>query len=56
MCKNQIAQGLWHRYEKTEHIHYLEREAAFYLDLHNCSILLPIDNTTAYVTLIEWVA
>ena len=30
MCKNQIAQGLWHRHEKIEHIHYLELKAAFY--------------------------
>lgn len=52
-CSNEKIGGFWTNDEKLHHINYLELLAAFFglksfaNELHNCEILMRIDNTTA---------
>lgn len=52
-CHDETASGFWSETERKQHINYLELLAAFIglktfaSDLHNCEVLLRIDNTTA---------
>ncbi|EFN77869.1 hypothetical protein EAI_03230, partial [Harpegnathos saltator] len=52
-CADQRIHGWWTKEDQSLHINALELKAAFYAlkcfaaHLHNCNILLRIDNTTA---------
>lgn len=52
-CGEETASGIWTDIEHSKHINYLEILAAYFglkifaKELHNCQILLRIDNTTA---------
>lgn len=52
-CNEQSANGWWNNEEKKRHINYLELLAAFLAlqsfarQLHDCEVLLRLDNTTA---------
>lgn len=53
VCELNKASGSWSDLEKNYHINYLELKAAFLglqcfaKDLHDCEVLLRVDNTTA---------
>ncbi|KAH9631118.1 hypothetical protein HF086_008620 [Spodoptera exigua] len=52
-CGEDRASGLWSPQDRTQHINFLEIQAAFFglkvfaKELSNCQILLRVDNTTA---------
>lgn len=53
VCGSSKTSGSWSDLEKNYHINYLELKAAFFglqcfaKDLHDCEVLLRVDNTTA---------
>lgn len=53
VCNNTHTGGFWNKTDQTKHINFLELKAAFFAlksftkNVHDCNILLRIDNTTA---------